>query len=494
MLFIIILLVLYTVIVNGYYNNIWRNSNSINNKCKLSLNSNDGGVWPPLNEISKVKDESSIIKTVTTEEGAVAKTESHESESILITTLSGALASYFVSHEFTSVMIGTLLANSLAERRDTIGTTTRTFGNKVKELKKELDTILSSNKKIVSTPHRFESNKAGLADPQFWAEAHSSVSYTLGNDLEAREKHLLMMKKIVQEEERIIMKQKIEKGVFEAEHDSEVKVIKYKNHEKSAWRPNFSSLSDIGHNVGNFFKGSFANAKEQSIATIDEWKRIEIASSPSMESMKPAATETFEPLFSQQVSSMSFKQKGRMQLAALGADSYSDYGNDSTGLAENVEAMKNDDIVAEVNIEPIITENIPEIEDNNFVLKSSDRVEEVEITLDKNIDSSNSEILDNEIIDYNNMAEVQEFDRFNQASDLERFRRWGQGIEWNKVKIQGSNLYYHIQKDKLFPEQSLPISTPKAMIPKSENERNGWVRDVLDKATQKVISQRLSQQ
>jgi hypothetical protein len=298
-----------------------------------------------------------------------------------------------------------------------------------------------------------------------------------------------MMKKIVEEEERIIMKQKIEKGVVEAENNSEVKVITYKKQEKTAfnWKPNFTSLSGVG-NIGKFFKGSFSNAKQQSIAAIDEWKAKEIASSPSMESLKLVETskplESFEPLFPQKVSSMSYKPKGRMQLAALGADSYSDYDNE--GPTETLDATTND-IVPEVNIEPIITENKPENEDSssyNFVLKSIEvenihdqNVEntdsslennfvlksiEVENIHDQNVENTDSSLENNfvlkstdvenihdqnientdsspKIIDCDNkMAEIQEFDRFNQASDLERFRRWGVGIEWNKVKIQGN--------------------------------------------------------
>ena len=466
MLLSFVIVVTIILSVNGYYHNHCCRSNRIMHCHGQKLKS---GVWPP--EI--IED---IIKHV-----AKAETNftNESSETILITTLSGALASWFISHEFTSVMIGTILANSLAERRDAIGTTTRTFGTKIKELKNELDRILASNKKIVKTPHRFESNKAGLRDPMFWKEAYSAVSYTLGNDLEARQKHYLMLKQIVEEEEKIILKQKIENEIVDAKKDAEINIVNYKKDvEKESWKPklNFASI-----NLDAVFKGvssKIGTVQQQSISTIDEWKRIELASSSS-------STNDFP----QQVSSMSYnlKQKGRMQLAAISTSgfpdvSYSDY--DNRIQSNDVEEVHS--TVSDLNIVPVITENVSEseyslhnpiTEDDNVVKIAEEKVETIESENTFSIIDNVSETNSSPLVD----------DRFNQESDLERFRNWGVGIEWNKVKLAGSNLYYHIQKDKISPtEEKFTSRWTKSITPKPlDRSSSDFVRDVLQKATLK---------
>ena len=493
---IVIVIVTITIVsVNGYYKN---------GRCKSSsVRMMSAGLWPPDQSsfsTAMMIEDSNVIKHVNSNSNSNSNStpnSNESSETILIATLSGSLASWFISHEFTSVMIGTLLANSLAERRDSIGSTTRTFGTKIKELKNELDRILASNKKIVKTPHRFESNKAGLQDAQFWREAYSAVSYTLGNDLQAREQHLLMMKQIVEEEEKIVLKQKIEKEIVRAKKNEETKVIK-KDAKKISWKPklNFASL-----NLDAVFKGvsdKLGTVQQQSISTIDEWKRIELASSSS--SSSSSSTD-----FPQQVSSMSYKQKGRMQLAAV-STTYSDYDNLIQTDEVKVEEINN--IASELNIEPVITENVSESEYllhnpntdsivstlHNSNTEDEEKVETIESVnkfsiidnVNETTPSSSDECpSEDAIVDY--QQDIIKIDRFSHESDLERFRNWGKTIEWEKIKLAGSNLYYHIQKDKvsLSEEKFTSRPTTNKSIVLNPDQRSVFVRDVLQKATLK---------
>lgn len=487
--FILVLIVIINT-TNGYY------KFQVNNRKNYILRS---GSWPPdsIDNIKKVNNEvirSNIEQQLEQQIEQQLELQQHNqhdesSETILMTTLSGGLASFLISHELTSVLVGSMLANSLILRNDTVGDTTRTLARKIKQI---LDK-LSSKKKIVKTPYRFESNKAGMKDANFWREAYSAVSYNLGNEIETREKHLLMLKTIAEEEERIILKQKMERN----KNDPAITAITNKDKKQFKWSK--FALGDIS-GFGKNIKASFDKmklAKQQMATSISEMTKKELASSSS-------SSESFE-FPQQQVSSMRMQQKGRTQLAAIrGNDLY-----DNDVLSEEIV----DDVATKVlSIEPVITDNTLDIQNTLLPIQEIIELEtasETDITINKeiiadepveSIITNSQEIITNdESVDYTELktedinvieqsttvfeavVDQEEQDRFNQKSDLERFRNWGSGIEWNKVKIQGCDLYYHIQKG----DETMMTSIPKKVdpLPLKVNEKEGWIRDVLTKAT-----------
>jgi len=205
---------------------------------------------------------------------------------------------------------------------------------------------------------------------------------------------------------------------------------------------------------------------------------------------------------------MSYKQKGRMQLAAVSTNTYSDY--DNLIQTDEVKVEETNSIASELNIEPVITENVseyllhnpntdsivstlhnPNTEDDVIIaeekvesIESENKFSIIDNVSETTLSSSDECPSEDAIVDY--QQDIIKIDRFNQESDLERFRNWGHGIEWDRIKLAGSNLYYHIQKDKvsLSEEKFASRPTTKSIV-LNQDERSVFVREVLQKATLK---------